>query len=247
MKLVLSSFIFLFYTNTFAFQFSGNLSGDDFKEIIKSLVSGASMKSVSNPYPLGGYTGLQLGMQIENLNTKGLGDLGDATGDNNDINLNVITVGKGLYNNVDIFLAMSPFSSSKGTSLYGGSIRWAFFESEDLPISASITAHSVNVNYDSTVIGESSGIRASIGLSFESSSVYFSAGSLSSKAKFVGGIGAVSSSSSGVTASDFEEREELAEFETSFGGVWEFGSYYTGLELKKTSVSTYTGSIGLRF
>ncbi|HVK60537.1 MAG TPA: hypothetical protein VM432_03255, partial [Bdellovibrionales bacterium] len=133
-----------------------NLNQTDREDALRILGFGTSSKILSNPYPMGGYPGFEIGVSVESLPTDDLGRLGDGLETpQQDVSYAKISIGKGLYHGFDVFFQFSPFNQKDGLSQYGGILRWCFFEAESFPLSLSALVHYNSANFDNLVITRS--------------------------------------------------------------------------------------------
>lgn len=89
---------------------------------------GSASKVLDNPYPLGGYTGIEFGLASEFIPVEDLASLGSKTTDKGEYNYYTLTLGKGLYYNVDMHAYFTPFGQAEKMQSYGAQIRWGFYE-----------------------------------------------------------------------------------------------------------------------
>ncbi|MEK7355008.1 MAG: hypothetical protein AAB250_01065, partial [Bdellovibrionota bacterium] len=145
--LVLCCLFFLSHAASAAILIPANLSASDRVEALKIIGMGTSAKLLSDPYPLGGYDGLEMGLSIESLPTDDLGRLGNRlTAPQQDVAYPKLTIGKGVYNNIDIFIQFTPYTRQDELSQFGGIMRWGFYQAQFQPLSASILLHMNNGN-----------------------------------------------------------------------------------------------------
>ena len=64
----------------FALEIPRGLSQPDRVEVVETIGLGAAPKILSNPYPLGGYDGFEVGYSIEFINVRDVNRLGCAVG-----------------------------------------------------------------------------------------------------------------------------------------------------------------------
>ena len=110
--------IFLFSLNAIALEIPKGLTKSDRTEMVRILGLNSATKILSNPYPLGGYSGLEVGYSLEFVNVRDMRRLGCAPGSLGCLNTNLpeetewrysrLTVGKGLYSDVDAFFSFMP-------------------------------------------------------------------------------------------------------------------------------------------
>lgn len=77
-----------------------NLTVPDQKRALEILGFGAAGKLLDNPYPLGGYSGVELGLAAEFVPIDELATLGDTTAEKGELSYYTLTLGKGLYYNI---------------------------------------------------------------------------------------------------------------------------------------------------
>ncbi len=177
--------IFFFNLKAMALDLPTGLNHESRVEVIRLVGLGTSSKILSNPFPLGGYPGLEIGLSLELVNVADLSRLGDGTNkDEREFRVPSISIGKGLYKSVDIFFHFVPFSEDSKMSEYGGLARWSFYQARFLPINLSVLLHGNIFNMSDSLITETIGSELIAGISVNSFSLYFGGGFLSSSAQF---------------------------------------------------------------
>lgn len=231
LSLVLTSFV------SKAALVSSSLSENDRREVVKTLGHASSLKVLGDPYPLGGYAGFEMGITIESVPTESFADLGDKTAGGNLLTYPVISVGKGLYENIDLFGHFSLFGQENRVGVYGGLLRWGFFESKNMPLTLSLSLQSSSNNFDNIITGEVFAATLNLGLNFNNSSLYMGIGKVNSKAEFSEGL------------NDSPQAETVSAEDTQFkvGGVYHFRPYFIAIEFNRYVVSHFSARLGLRF
>lgn len=237
MKATLFTALFLFSISSWASLVSSNLSESDRLEVLRTLGNASSLKVLGDPFPLGGYSGFEIGLAIESIPTDSFTDLGDKTADGDMLTYPVVSIGKGLYENIDLFVHFSAYGAENRVGVYGGLLRWGFFESKRLPLTLSLTIQSLSNNFDNQITGELSSAVLNLGLNFEDSSLYLGVGKLSSRAEF----------SRDLTDTPNKEINSAGETQIKVGGVWNFSPYFLSLEFNRYYISHITAKFGLRF
>lgn len=177
--------ILFFSLKAIALDLPTGLNHESRVEVIRLVGLGTSSKILSNPFPLGGYPGLEIGLSLELVNVADLSRLGDGTNkDEREFRVPSISFGKGLYKSVDIFFHFVPFSEDSKMSEYGGLARWSFYQARFLPINLSVLLHGNIFNMRDSLITETIGSELIAGISVNSFSLYFGGGFLSSSAQF---------------------------------------------------------------
>lgn len=106
-----------------------NMNSGDRQEALRIIGLGTAAKTLSDPYSLGGYSGLEFGLSVETVPTEELARLGNRLASSQaDISIPKFTIGKGLYSNLDFFIHFIPYNQRTELSQYGGIIRWGFYE-----------------------------------------------------------------------------------------------------------------------
>ena len=154
-------------------------------EVVRLVGLGTSSKILSNPFPLGGFSGLEVGVSLELVNVADLSRLGEGTSkDEREFRYPRISFGKGLYKDVDIFFHFVPFSEDSKMSEYGGLVRWSFYQTRFLPINLSLLLHGSILNMNDSLVTQTLGSELITGISVNNFSLYFGGGFLSSSAEF---------------------------------------------------------------
>ncbi len=218
-----------------------DLTHSDRLKILEIVGFGASSKVLSDPYPLGGYAGLEVGYALENLPAEDIGRLGQGLpAPQQDITLSKITIGKGLYNNLDFFIQFTPYLHSDEVSQYGGIIRWGFYQGSDKPISLSALVHANTVNFSNQLTTHAYGVDLIGGVTVDSLAVFAGLGAIEARGTFMGG-------SSGVTDSGFVEREFTSGLHTVVGADIRIKKAFVSLQIDRYKLPVFSGKIGYRF
>lgn len=195
---------------------------------------------LSTSYPLGGYSGFEFGLSHHRLPTSLINSLtGVAPDSHDDLSYPLLTLGKGLYDNTDIFVSFSPLMGVNQISHYSGLIRHEFWRSNSnhFRISAQIYRGSSNI-YNQLNL-RSQGIDFLLTSTFQRVSLYWGIGQLSSVARFSGGA-------NGTTDSNEEETESLYRTRNIFGFEWPIKNYFIAAEINRMNLSYYAIKLGVR-
>jgi hypothetical protein len=174
------------------------LTRSDREEVIRMLGLATSTKLLSNPFPLGGYSGFEVGLSMELINIRELAKLGctpGALGCNNtgegdkELRFSRLVVGKGLYNNVDVFMHFAPQNAGSEITSFGGAARYAVAEARFLPVNLSLVLSADHVNVNDQFQGLTLGAEAVAGIFVNNFSLYLGVGQLHSTGTFIGGSG----------------------------------------------------------
>lgn len=217
------------------------LDSNDRQEALKIVGFGTAAKILSDPYSLGGYSGLEFGLSLESIPTEDLARLGNRLAvPQSDAVVPKFSIGKGLYSGLDLFIHFIPYNQQNRLSQFGGVVRWSFFEASSLPISTSFVLHMNTGDISNQMVTRTYGVDLMGGINVNEVALYAGIGIMQAYGMFVGG-------SQGVTDSAVLERETVNSPHTVAGGTVRFGSIFLALQLDRYTQSVLSGKIGLRF
>ncbi len=235
------------------------LSSSDRREVTRTLGASTSPKLVSNPYPLGGYDGFEVGLTLEIIDVQDLARLGCApdTPDcpNEDkprdpeLRYARFTVGKGLFYDVDMFLHFVPPASQTRFTDFGASIRWCFYQAKFVPIHFSALLHLNQTNIQDDFVNQNVGGQLIAGINVDRFALYFGVGRMRSKATFIatnGSHGTVSPSDPEVSDSQTVSTK-LVENHTFVGIHYDFTSVFVAGQIDRYQDPVYALKLGVRF
>lgn len=173
------------------------LSSADRDEVIRILGLNSATKTLTNPYPLGGYAGFEIGYSLEFVNVRDLRRLGCQPGmagcpntqlsDESEWRYSRVTIGKGLYDDVDIFISFMAPTGGVRAADYGANLRWSFYQAEFLPINLSLIVHGNQLRVNDTFSDRNLGAELMAGVNVDNFALYFGGGWIESKGTFIGG------------------------------------------------------------
>jgi len=171
-----------------AIELPTGLRRDELDDVVRILGFNSSARFISNPYPLGGYSGLEIGVTLETINTEELSLLGDQNVRDDELQISRISVGKGLFNDIDVFINFVPYSRSNQINEFGGLAKWTFFEGQFLPITGSALLHFNTISIEDSFVNQSTGGDLMLGVNAEHFSLYFGAGYVRTRSQFTANI-----------------------------------------------------------
>lgn len=161
------------------------LNRSDLSSAVNILGFNTSARLLSNPFPLGGYSGFEIGYSYEIINTQDLSALGTGGERQNDFNFSRISIGKGLYNNIDVYVHFLPFSKSAQISEYGGVMKVNFYQAAFVPFSMSFLFHASTMNIQDVFLNENLGADLLGGINVDNFALYFGTGFIQAKSRFM--------------------------------------------------------------
>lgn len=234
--LLIASAIF-FPTNSYSFEIP-KLNREDLVPAIQILGFGTADRFLSNPFPLGGFTGIEIGYSYEVIDVQDLAFLGAGTADQkDDLAFSRLTVAKGLFNDLDASIHFTPFSQSVSISEYGAGLKWNFYQANFIPFSLSALANYSSVNIEDVYANESLGLDLMGGINVDSFALYFGGGQVDARSSFAPAI----LNYSATTA------KESARTSHSFVGVhFEISSFFVAAQIDRYVDPVYSLKLGYR-
>jgi hypothetical protein len=260
MRLLLLLFA-LTTTSARALQLPKGLSKADREEVVETIGMGAATKMLTSPYPLGGYSGFEIGFSLEFIDVRDVNRLGCAVGspgcantsisDNDEFRFSRLSIGKGIYHDIDIFFQFAPPIGGTNISDYGAAVRWAFYQTEFLPITFSAVVHANMMNLQDDFINQNIGAELIAGITVDNFALYAGVGQIWSQGTFqVGnsGNGTVDPSDpDAIQSATGEVTEKTTETHTLVGISLTYENLFAAAEVNHYRDSVYGIKLGVRF
>ncbi len=230
----------LFVLQAFAFDIPKNLNADQRSTVVHLLGFNTSTKILSNPLPLGGFSGVEVGLAFESIS---LGPLAQQ-----DLQFPSLSLGKGLFENIDSFIHFVPPIGKSRISEFGALFRWSFFQSELLPINLSLIAHADQIGIKDSFSTQSYGFQMVAGINVEDLSIFLGAGYLTADANFTGG-----NSGDGVVDPSLVDpnsntlHEHASTIHSVLGLTYHHDIYFIAGEVDRYHDFVYSAKAGVRF
>lgn len=202
---------------------------------------GSAMKLLSNPYPLGGYSGLEIGISSEYIPLDNIGSLGTHDGDKGEYNFYTLSIGKGLFYNIDTFLQFTPMPQTEGLTSYAGQLRWGFFEATNFPFTLSAILFGSGGSFTNVINTNNFGLDLVAVINMRDVALYFGGGRVRGITNFVGG------GTANLTDDGQSHDVDLLENHAVFGVNIKLSQFFLALEVDRYAESTYSGKLGTRF
>ncbi len=217
-----------------------NLNSSDREKVLKTIGQGTASKFLSNPFSLGGFDGLEIGLSTERISTNDLGTLGDKTNIQEDLTFTRLMVGKGLFNNIDIYGHFIPFSQSSQMSSYGALLRIGLVEASFIPANLSLVASFDSGNLSNKLNFQNVNIDLYFGVKVSSVSLLFGAGYNQSYGTFSGGTASLSDTMQ-------EETLKVAGPHSSLALLLDFDYFFIGASIDRYDQTVFSTRLGFRF
>lgn len=235
---------------TAALQIPGGLNASDRRKALEILGLSSSAKILGNPFPLGGFSGVEIGYTAEVISTGELSTLGAKSDSQKETSYSLLSLGKGLYQNVDIFVQFTPFQQGEDISNFGGQVRWGFYQAEYLPAHLSVVAAMNSTNFQNKIIVLTTAADLVVGFSVQDMTLYTGVGVARANGTFMGG-------SDGITAPEtdpvthlptrYTKAEEVSSSHYVAGINVKFSKLFFAMQLDRYTQSTYSAKLGTRF
>lgn len=223
-----------------AFDLPTQMTNNEQKRVLNLVGLGASTKFLSNVYPLGGYSGFEASLSMEAIDTAEIASFGNQTSQTETLYMPSITLGKGIYNDSDIFIHFVPPSQSQDITRFGASFRWGFYQFLFLPINLSAVIHTSLVTLSKDLSATNLGADLLMGMNFGQLSFILGGGWANSSGRFTGGI-------NGVTASLNNENHKIESAHFTFGATYNFEPFFIGAAVDRYDSMVYSLKSGFLF
>lgn len=251
MKFCLMSAFLLFTSLASArLSFPKNMSSGDRKRALEVLGLSSTGKILGNPYPLGGFSGLEIGYAIEVIPTTELSTLGDKEKSQKETAISMLTLGKGFYYNVDMFLQFTPFTQNEDVKSFGAQIRWGFYQAEYVPAHLSLVMSGGSTNFQNKISTVSQGLDLIAGFSVKDMTLYTGLGIATAYGTFTGGTGSVSAPEVDPNTSQvvYASKSESVSSPHYVAGInMNFQKLFLAAQLDRYTQATYSAKLGFRF
>lgn len=238
----LSFFFVLFFSASVnaGLEIPTGLNMAERRKALEILGLSSTTKLLGNPFPLGGYSGIEIGYTFEVIPTEDLSSLGNKTSSQSETVVSALTLGKGVYNNVDLYVQLSPFTQTESVSNYGGQVRWGFYQSEYLPAHLSVIAFASSTNFQNQISTLSQGTDLVAGFTVKDMTLYTGIGYIQASGIFMGGA-------PGITDTGESVQENISQSHYVAGVNIKFSSLFLAMQIDRYTQATYAAKLGLRF
>ena len=238
-----------------AFTIAKGLNSSDRREVTRTMGLNSAYKILTSPYPLGGFSGWEVGYSVEVIDVRELHEIGraDVTHESS-WRYSRLTFGKGLYNNVDVFISFVPPTGDVPMSDFGGMVRWSVYQASYLPINMSILGHANQTSFANRFSNRNVGVEGNIGVTLENFAAYFGFGFLAAKAQFLG------PDTNGVCNDDCtvddgasvnyltrSVSQSISATRSVVGFTYKYSRLFAAAEVSRVDRAVYSMKVGLRY
>lgn len=221
------------------FTLPTQLNQSDRKTALQILAPATNSRLLSSPYPLGGWEGFEVGVSRHYVPTAYLSELGSKPDNLNDFEYPLLTLGKGLYNNLDLFLSIVPMAQSETITHFSSQIRCQLWESvsQIFRISGLLYAGTTTLNNQLNI--QSYGFDFIGTTTIDRVSLYLGLGTSFGNGRFIGGA-------KGLTDSLNTEIETTTLAHQLIGLEWPVSNFFWAAEVDRFKIPYYSLKIGYR-
>lgn len=235
--------VFLLFFPVFAhaeLNLTSQLNRSERQNMLEILGYGTATKILDDPYPLGGYSGVSIGLAHDIIKTSEAKKKGGADSQQSETSFLQLTLGKGLYNNVDLFVEFAPGHQEEQISSFGGALRWGFYEAEYLPITLSAQLASNSTSFQNQIDLSTQTLDLIASFSIQDVSLYLGGGTVRAAGTFMGGA-------TGITDTQNVENETVSNSRFFTGLALKFSPVFVAFEVDRVTQANYGVKIGVRF
>lgn len=224
-----------------ALEFPRGMTRADRRAALDVLGAGAMVKILGDPYPLGGYSGWEMGLSVEQMDTSSISRLGQQQVHRQDqTRIFNLVLGKGLYYNIDFFLQFAPPGQGEEFSSFGGVVRWGFYESQNWPINLSLQLGANSGNFQNLVATTSQTMDLIFGYNLVDLSVFLGGGLARSSGLFIGGTG-------GITDDNETQSEAISNTRYIAGLSYRWEKFFLAGEYSHSNTPVFSAKLGFRY
>ena len=242
-------------TSVHAFTVPKGLTSADRREVTRTLGLNSANKLLSNPYPLGGFSGWEIGYSVEVIDVRDLREMGRADStDESSWRYSRLTVGKGLYGDVDVFLSFVPATGGVPISDFGGLVRWSVYQATYLPINLSLLAHGNQMNFANRFSNRNVGVEAMVGVTVDEFAAYFGLGYIHAAGNFLGPDGGGTCNedctvddAAAINALTRSVSQNISATRTVVGFTYNFNHLFAAAEVSRVDGAVYSAKLGVRY
>lgn len=223
-----------------ALKLPNGLDSEERKTALKAIGFVGTTKYVSTGYTLGGYDGIEFFSQLESIAFSDVNHLSMTNVDQKNQVLTRFGVAKGFYHNLEISFQFIPFFLQTEMSGYSGSVKYTFYEDENMPITAGVLVHGGGVNFGNLLGIQSTGIDFVLNYYSKYWSFYGGFGQTRIIGTFIGG-------NNGLTDDNMTATEDLGQNRVFVGLSYDFQNFQVGLQAERFYETAGVLKIGKRF
>ncbi len=227
-------------------SFPSSMDKQERRQTLELLGPATSSRMLSSPYPLGGWEGFEVGISRHYVPMSYLSEVDNTFGYQRDIEYPILTLGKGLYYDFDLFLSLVPMIQSEAVNHFSTQIRHQFWQSEEGILRLSGLLYAGTTTLNNQINMQSYGFDALGTITIDRVSMYLGLGSSFNNGRFIGGAGGLNATASGSSDPAPTEVETITLPHQLIGLEWPIDSFFLALEVDRFKVPYYSMKLGYR-
>lgn len=214
-----------------------SLSDNDQIAVLQTIGFATAYRPVDSPHPLGLYSGVEIGFSVEDIPTGDLGYLGTGASVEKSVVYPRFTLGKGIFDNLDLFFSMTPYTQGTALGIYAGALRWAFYQATFVPASFSVLISATSTNLNNLFFAQTEEADIITGVNADPFSFYIGAGTLYGQGQF----------DQTLTIENAATNQVSRAFHTLLGATMSVDNVFAAIELDNYSTTTFSFKLGVQF
>jgi hypothetical protein len=216
------------------------LNDSDQRAILNSIGPATATRLLSVPYPLGGTEGFEIGLGRQYIPTESLSELGNKTEPQKGMSYPIVTFGKGLFNDVDMFLSAIPFTQSPNLSHFSAQTRIGHWQSKTSPFMLSSVLHIGSTTLKNQITFENYGFDILGTIYLKHICLFAGLGTLFTNGTFVGGNSGITSSGETTTVTQIFSHKLI-------GLDLRYQEYFIAAQVDSYERPNYSFKVGYRY
>jgi len=214
-----------------------SLTDNDQITILQTIGFATSFRTIDAPGPLGLYSGLEVGVSIEEIPTGDLGYLGSGASVEKSLIYPKFSIGKGIFDNLDLFFSFAPYTQGISLGVYSGALRWAMYQATFVPATFSLLVSGSSTNLDNLFFAQTEEADIITGVNSDPFSFYIGAGTLYGQGQF----------DQSITIENASTNQVARAFHTVLGASFIVNPVFAALQLDNYATTTFSFKMGARF
>lgn len=209
------------------------------RDTLQILGPATSTRLLSSPYPLGGWDGFEVGISRHYVPMSYLSEIDKSLTFQRDIEYPILTIGKGLYYDFDLFLSIVPMIQTEAVNHFSTQIRHQFWQSEESLFKMSGLIYVGTTTLNNQLNMQSYGFDLLGNMTIEKVSIFMGLGTSFNNGRFIGGA-------QGITDSQKTEVETLTLAHQLVGIEWPIDNFFLAAQVDRFKIPYYSIKLGYR-
>jgi hypothetical protein len=215
------------------------LNQKDRRSALEIMGPATGSRLLTSPYPLGGWSGFEVGLSRHYVPTSYLTELGDASVSQSDFEYPLLTLGKGLYYDLDLFLSIVPMAQTASINHFSTQVRYQFWQSLNQLFRISGLIYGGTTTLNNQLNMQTYGFDLVGTTTIDRVSLFIGLGTSFTDGRFIGGT-------KGITNSQATETEKLTLAHQLIGIEWPIDNFFWAAEVDRFKIPYYSLKIGYR-